>query len=332
MAGKRKGLGRGLNNLIPAAEENESAEEKESLETEKTEKKEAKEITKESPKENKTEVVKEVIKEVVKEVVKNEPLMVKITQIEPNENQPRKNFDENSLTELANSIRQYGMIQPIIVQKKDNYYEIIAGERRWRAAQIAGLKEVPVIVREDADQDTLELALIENIQRQDLNPIEEALAYKRLLEEYHLTQEEVADRVSKSRTAVTNAVRLLKLCRAVQEMVENGELSGGHARALIPVEDEEQQVAMAEKIMNKGMSVRETEKMVKEYLNPKKLAEKEEKQKDPQVEATYATLEEKLKSAMGTKVSIKQKNENAGTIVIEYYSLEELERLTEQLL
>lgn len=200
--------------------------------------------------------------------------IVKLSQIEPNRNQPRKNFNEDSLQELADSIKQFGIIQPLIVQKKDNYYEIIAGERRWRAARIAGVKEVPVIIKDFSEQEVMEIAIIENIQREDLNPIEEAQAYKRLLEEYNLKQDEVAERVSKSRAAVTNSMRLLKLSEKVQEMLIDEMISSGHARALLAIEDEEMQYNLAVKVMDEKLSVRETEKLVKSINNPKKATEK----------------------------------------------------------
>ena len=190
---------------------------------------------------------------------KKSETMVKITMVEPNGGQPRKNFDEDSLMELAESIRQFGLLQPILVQDKKDHYEIIAGERRWRAAKIAGLKEIPVIIKKLTDQEVVEISLIENIQRENLNPIEEAQAYRRLLTEFNLKQDEVAERVSKSRTAVTNSMRLLKLCDEVQQMVVNEMLTTGHARALLAIEDPEEQYRIAQKVFDEKLSVREVE-------------------------------------------------------------------------
>ena len=258
---------------------------------------------------------------------KDGTLMVKLSKVEPNREQPRKNFDEDSLQELAESLKQFGMLQPILVQNRGDYYEIIAGERRWRAAKIAGLKEVPVIVRELTDQEIVEISLIENIQREDLNPIEEAQAYKRLLTEFHLKQDEVAERVSKSRTAVTNSMRLLKLCDEVQKMVVDDMISTGHARALISIEDPEEQYLIAQKIFDENLSVRETEKLVKKIQNNKDIPVEKKKVSDPAMEAIYHDLEEKMKSILGTKVAINKKDEQKGKIEIEYYSMDELDRI-----
>ena len=269
--------------------------------------------------------MKEVIKEVVKEVKVPADTMMKISDIEPNRDQPRKNFDKEALEELADSIKQFGIIQPIVVQKKEDYYEIIAGERRWRAAKLAKLKEVPVIIKEFSPQEVMEIALIENIQRRDLNPIEEALAYKSLIDEYHLKQDELAKRVSKSRTAIANSMRLLKLTEEVQNMLVNNEISMGHARALLSLEQEELQLEAAKKIAENGLSVRETEKLVKSILNPK-----QSKLPIPSSEAAiYNSLSDKLREKLGTKVSINNKKNGKGKIEIEYYSPEELERLLE---
>lgn len=306
MAAKRKGLGKGINNLIPETDVIRSTPKK------KTEKK---------------EVVKEVVKEVIKEVkvpVSGDTMM-KISDIEPNREQPRKNFDKEALQELADSIKQFGIIQPIVVQKKDDYYEIIAGERRWRAAKLAKLKEVPVIIKEYSDREVMEIALIENIQRKDLNPIEEALAYKSLIDEYSLKQEELANRVSKSRTAIANSMRLLKLTDSVQNMLINDEISMGHARALLTLEQEDLQIEAAKTIVSKGLSVRDTEKLVKSILNTKQV-----KLPIPSAEAAiYDAIANKLREKMGTKVSINHKKNGKGKIEIEYYSQEELERLLE---
>ena len=219
----------------------------------------------------------EAVKPIMKEETGQAETLVKITKVEPNREQPRKTFDEDTLQELADSIKQFGLLQPILVQDRKDYFEIIAGERRWRAAKLAGLKEVPVIVKNYTEQEIMEISLIENIQREDLNPIEEAIAYKRLLEDFHLKQDELAERVSKSRTTITNSMRLLRLCEYVQQMIIDGKLTTGHARALISIEDEEQQKQLAERIFDEKLSVREVEKIVKGILNPvEKKPEKEE--------------------------------------------------------
>lgn len=254
--------------------------------------------------------------------------MVRISRIEPNREQPRKKFEEHTLEELAESIRQHGVIQPLIVQEKNGYYEIIAGERRWRAAKLAGLTELPVIVRELSVQEAMQISLIENIQREDLNPIEEATAYQRLIDEFNLKQEELADRVSKSRTAITNSLRLLKLTKDVQEMVAEGVLSGGHARCLVVIENETKQIEIANKIVENHLSVRETEKLIKN-IQAKGKKKKTKEKTDPALEAVYEDIEKQLKEILGTKVEIKKKNKNAGKIEISYYSQEELERVLE---
>ena len=294
MAAKRNGLGKGLDSLIP----NKTAG--------KPEKPSAKKSSDDSKKEDKTGEV-----------------MVKINSVEPNREQPRKDFDEDSLVELADSIKQFGILQPLIVQQKKDYYEIIAGERRWRAAKMAGIKEVPVIIKNYTDQEIVEISLIENIQRENLNPIEEAMAFKRLLEEFDLKQDEVAERVSKSRTAVTNSMRLLKLSERVQQMIIDDMISTGHARALLALDDEEQQYQLANRIFDEKLSVRETEKLVKALKDPKKMVKKEK------IEHTfvYENLEERMKGIIGTKVRVNPKANGKGKIEIEYYSEDELERI-----
>ena len=257
--------------------------------------------------------------------VKEPTTTVKITMVEPNREQPRKNFDQDALEELADSIKQYGLIQPIVVQDRKTYYEIIAGERRWRAAKIAGLKEVPVIIKNYTEQEIVEISLIENIQRENLNPIEEAMAYKRLLNEFNLKQDEVAARVSKSRTAVTNSMRLLKLCDEVQQMIIDEMITTGHARALISVEDPEQQYILAQKIFDEKLSVRDVEKLVKDLGKTKK--EKKAKEKDKALEVIYQEIEQKLKDKVGTKVSITSKGDGAGKLEIEFYNHDDLERI-----
>ena len=253
--------------------------------------------------------------------------LVKITKVEPNREQPRKNFDEEALKELSESIKQFGLLQPILVQDRKDYYEIIAGERRWRAAKLAGLKEVPVIIRNYTEQEIVEISLIENIQREDLNPIEEAQAYKRLLTEFNLKQEEVAERVSKSRTAVTNSVRLLKLSDPVQQMVIEDKISTGHARALLAVEDSEKQLELANKICNEKLSVRDVEKLVKNVQKPTK----PKKVDDQTLQVIYQDIEEKLKQKLSTKVSITSKGDGAGKIEIEFYNHEDLDRLLDMI-
>ncbi|MCB5601441.1 ParB/RepB/Spo0J family partition protein [Blautia hansenii] len=274
-----------------------------------------------------TKVTKKDTEEKVKE--EGSVLIVKMTQIEPNRSQPRKQFDEDALLELSESIKQFGVLQPLLVQKKGDYYEIIAGERRWRASKLAGLKEVPVIVKDFSEQETVEISLIENIQRENLNPIEEAAAYKRLMEEFHLKQDVIAERVSKSRTAVTNSMRLLKLDERVQQMLVDEMLTTGHARALLAIENKDEQHAAAVKVFDEKLNVRETEKLVKLLLNPAE--PKPEKEKNFAEDLVYEQLEEKIKGIIGSKVAIRRKNRDKGKIEIEYYSQEELERIVELL-
>lgn len=298
MAVKRGGLGKGLDSLIP------------------------------EPKKAKAAVPKQTSQDKDKEETKGGEFIVSINKVEPNREQPRKAFEEDALYELSDSIKQFGVLQPLLVQKKKDYYEIIAGERRWRAAKMAGIKEIPVIVKEYTEQEVLEIALIENIQRENLNPIEEAMAFKQLLTVYNLKQDEVAERVSKSRTAVTNSMRLLKLSEKVQQMVIDDMISTGHARALLAIDNEEQQYALAIRIFDEKLSVREIEKIIKELKNPKKKVEK----RIVENSFIYQDLEEKMKAVIGTKVSINQKAKGKGKIEIEYYSDEELERIYEMIL
>lgn len=265
---------------------------------------------------------KETKKEVVE--VKKIEEFIDINKIEPNKEQPRKSFNEDSLIELSESIKQHGIVQPLVVTKKDDYFEIIAGERRWRAAKKAGLKEVPVVVKDYSPQEIMEIALIENIQREDLNPVEEAMAYQRLIKEYDLKQDEVAERVSKSRTAITNSLRLLKLDDRVQNMLIQESISSGHARALLAVKEGDEQYNLAMKIFDEKLSVRETEKLIKS-LNKQK-GEKPKK-KELKNDFVYRDLEEKLKMITGTKVVINRKTEKSGKIEIEYYNQEDLEKI-----
>ncbi len=302
---QKRGLGKGLDSLIPSS----------------------------VLKQNVGTRVSETKKSSVQTAKVEEPMLettMKITKIEPNRSQPRKNFDEQALKELADSIKKVGVISPILVQKKEDRYIIIAGERRWRAAKLAGLKEVPVIVREYTEREIAEIALIENIQREDLNPIEEASAYKRLIEEFHLKQEEVAECVSKSRSAVTNSLRLLKLPEEVQQLVMENALSMGHARALLAIEDREKQLALAQRVIDENLSVRDIEKLVKATEKPAK----EKAVLDEQLQTIYASYEERMKQALATKVAISpsSKKKGAGKLEIDFYSADDFERIVEKLM
>lgn len=299
MPAKKGGLGKGLDTIIPKG--------KNVIPAKKTEEK--------------------VIEKVVEKVVHAEQ-MVKISKIEPNREQPRRNFEEDALLELADSIKQFGVLQPLLVQKKGDFYEIIAGERRWRAAKLAGVKEVPVIVKDYTKQEIVEIALIENIQRENLNPIEEAMAYKKLLNEFHLKQDEVAERVSKSRTAVTNSMRLLKLDEKIQQMIVDEMISTGHARALLAIESKEEQYNLAMRIFDEKLSVREVEAIIRQMKNPKQPKER----KVVKNSFIYKDLEERMISVFGTKVNVNQKGKGKGKIEIEYYSDAELERIFDLLM
>lgn len=261
---------------------------------------------------------------------KGSETLVKISSVEPNREQPRKNFDEDALQELSDSIKQFGLLQPILVQDRQDHYEIIAGERRWRAAKIAGLKEVPVIIKNLDEREIVEISLIENIQRENLNPIEEAQAYKRLLTEFNLKQDEVAERVSKSRTAVTNSMRLLKLCDEVQQMVIDDMISTGHARAILSIEDPEQQYMIAQKIFDEKMSVRDVEKFIKNLNKPN--SKKANTEKNKSIEYIYQDTAEKMKQSLGTKVNISAKENGSGKIEIEFFSHEDFDRLVEMII
>ncbi len=281
--------------------------------------------TSQSKKTGTKEVIKEVIKEVPKEIT------LKIKDIEINKDQPRKQFNEDSIQELADSITQHGIIEPLVVTKRKKYYLLVSGERRWRAAMKAGLKEVPVIIKDYTDQEVLEIGLIENIQREDLNPIEEALAYQKLINEFNLKQDDVAERVSKSRTAITNTLRLLKLSEQVQEMVIDEKLSNGHARALLGIENPELQYETACKVFDERLSVRETEKLVKRLLNDSSSPKNESSATEEDLSFLYKDLEEKFKYKLGAKTTIKAKNNEKGKIEIEYFSKEELEHIMEMI-
>ena len=315
MAGRKNGLGRGLDALFP--EKKSAVKESVKKATVKTE--------------NKTVVPEKTTDDTTEESNrstighKKTAMIVKISSVEPNVNQPRKQFDEDALLELSESIKQYGVLQPLLVSDKKDYYEKIAGERRWRAAKLAGLKEIPVIVKEFSEQELVEISLIENIQREDLNPVEEAMAYKRLIDEFHLKQDEIAERVGKSRTAVTNAMRLLKLSEKVQQMLIDEMITAGHARAILSIADKEKQESIAMKIFDEKLSVRETEALVKRMLEPPKTAKKSKFSSAE--DAIYESLEEKMKSIMGTRVQIHRKKNDKGKIEIEYYSKDELERI-----
>lgn len=318
----RKGLGKGLDSLIPSVVPGTASAAKKKTSSRLDTNAGDQEI---NNNQNEPIIVEKVVEKIVEKVVeKKAETFVKISMVGPNKEQPRKEFEEDALLELADSIKQFGVLQPILVKKKDDFYEIIAGERRWRAAKMAGLKEIPVIVKEFTDLEVVEVSLIENIQRENLNPIEEALAYKRLLEEFHLKQDEIAEKVSKSRTSITNAVRLLKLDDRVQKMVIDEMLTTGHVRALLAIEDKEKQYNLAMQIFDRKLSVRETEKLVRNIVEPK---EKIEKKVDIARSAIYESLEERMKNILGTKVSIHQRSKHKGQIEIEYYSEQELERI-----
>ena len=283
-----------------------------------------------------TEPAPDVLKDAGPEYSRQEPVTVRISEVEPNRDQPRKHFDEEKLAELSESIKTYGILQPILVQKKEDYYEIIAGERRWRAALKAGLKEIPVIIREYSDQEILELSLIENIQREDLNPIEEAEAYKRLMDEFGMSQEEMAGRVSKSRSAVANSLRLLKLQEEVRKMLIDGQISMGHARALLPLEIAEEQIAAAQKVADRHMSVRDTEKMVRDILKTNEAPAPEKKrpaepQEDPSIQIIYKQIEDRLQQTLHTKVQIQRKRNGHGKLLIDFYSSDDLDKIIDRL-
>ena len=254
---------------------------------------------------------------------------IDINKVEPNRKQPRKSFNEDSLIELSENIKQFGIIMPLLVKQREGYYEIIAGERRWRAAKMAGLTEVPVIIKDVSEQQIVEISLIENIQREDLNPIEEAQAYRRLLEEFHLKQDEVAERVNKSRTAVAKSMRLLKLDDRVQQMLIEDLISTGHARAILGITDNEKQYEFAQQVLDKKLSVREVEKEVKRLAKESKETSgtAEPVKLDPKLVAVLSEQEEKLKVILGTKVAIRAKDNERGKIEIEYYSSEGLNTL-----
>ena len=357
MARKHGGLGRGLNALIPMREEVEKAMKSadgEGVEILFAEDEEAEnppvqiKLVEPEPQDVSRETIVETPKEQPVQETKKSPekekasddlknaVTVRISEVEPNREQPRKAFDEEKLTELSESIKSVGLLQPILVQKRDGYYEIIAGERRWRAALKAGLKEIPVMIRNYSEKEILELSLIENIQREDLNPIEEAQAYKRLMDEFQMGQAEVAKRVSKSRSAVANALRLLKLDEQVQKMVIGGQLTMGHARALLPLEIPEEQLSLAQKIIDKQLSVRETEKLVKDLLRTgektgTRIARPEDREEDPSIAVIYKQIEERLQQTLHTKVSIQRKRNGHGKLQIDFYNSDDLEKIIDRL-
>lgn len=306
----RGGLGKGLGSLIPGGEGAKAA----------------KPVASKASSEEKKVEIKEVVKEVVKEVKVQEPLYVKLRDLDPNKNQPRKDFDEAALQELSESIKLHGIIQPLVVKKTGKRYLIIAGERRFRAAKLAGLKEVPVVLKDYTEQEVTEIALIENIQRENLNPVEEARAYRQLVDEFGLKQEEVAGKVSKSRASVANSMRLLKLRAEVLDMVADGRLSTGHGKVLLEIVDPDLQLQAAEKIAKENLSVRQTEKLVKDLTSPKKEGSEKAALTNEQA---YGQLQDRLCEKLGTKVFVRRKSENTGKIEIDYYSFEELERILE---
>ena len=292
----KKGLGKGLDSLIPMGK---------------------KEAATPAP-----AAVKEA-----SEAVKDGVTMVKITKVEPNREQPRRKFDEDALQELSDSIKQFGVLQPLVVQDRKDHYEIIAGERRWRASKLAGLKEVPVIIKDYTEQEIVEISLIENIQREDLNAIEEAQAYKRLAEEFNLKQDAIAERVSKSRSEITNSMRLLKLCPDVQQMIVDEMLSKGHARTLLAVEDPVKQYELAQRAFDEKLSVRDIEKLVKQLAKPAK----EKPVTDEKLQMFYDDVAEKLKKALGTKVTISGKGKGAGVLTVEFYNGDDLDKIVDKL-
>ncbi len=326
---KHRGLGRGLDVLIPVSEEPEQeklSEDETANEEQKNNPQQTEDKDSTSRPKGKTEGSAAAKDELQKE---NLVTMVRLTKVEPDRNQPRKNFDPEKLQELSDSIKNKGLLEPIIVQEYEDHYEIIAGERRWRACKLAGLKEIPVIIKNYEDRERVEISLIENIQREDLNPIEEANAYKRLIDEFHLKQDELAERVSKNRSSIANSMRLLKLSAKVQEMVINGLLSMGHARALLAVEDKETQISLAEEIVEKKLSVRETERAI-QLLNRKKTEKKEDK--DPSLQLIYKDLASKMNAALGMKVSIKDKGKKRGSIEISFENQEDLEKIMDKIM
>lgn len=293
MAAKKRGLGKGLDSLIPSGK------------------------IKVTGKSGGNALIDE----------KDAVIEISINLVEPDREQPRKSFNEDELNDLADSIKGHGIFQPLLVQKKEDYYEIVAGERRWRAAKIAGLKEVPCIVREFSELEKVEIQLIENIQREDLNPIEEAQAYRRLVDEFHMKQDEVAEVIGKDRTTITNSMRLLNLVEEVQEFLIDKKLTPGHARALLSITDKDKQVEIATKVFDEKMTVRDTEKLVKSLDKPKK-----PKKLTPEaLQLIYRQLEDKIRERIGAKVTIKPIDEKKGRIEFEYFSQEELEEIVNKI-
>ncbi len=294
----KKGLGKGLDALIPNVVKSDTAEEN-----------------------------TKAAREQSKNATDDARTMVSINKVEPNRKQPRRKFDEDALQELSDSIKIHGLISPILVQNRGDHYEIIAGERRWRASKLAGLKEVPVIIGNYSEKEILEISLIENMQRKDLNPIEEARGFKRLVDEYDLTQDEIAETLSKSRSAITNSIRLLKLSDKVQEMLIEDLISAGHGRALLAIEDTEKQEEVAQRIVDERLNVRDVEKLVNALKKPAK----PRPVTDEALKVFYHDMEENLKMAVGTKVSISGKGNGAGTVTIEFYNNEDLDRIAAKL-
>ena len=254
---------------------------------------------------------------------------LKITEVEPNKDQPRKTFNEDDLLELADSIKQHGIITPLLVTKRNGMYMIVAGERRWRAARKAGLKEVPAVVKNLTDEEIAEIAIIENLQRVGINPIEEAFAFKQLIDNHGYTQDQVAEKISKSRVYVTNSMRLLKLTKKVQDMVIGEMLTAGHARALLSITNEADQEEIAQQVFDSNLSVRETEKLVKNLGKTTK--KKTQTKANPSIDAVYADVSEKCKQALGTKVEVTSKGDGVGVIQIEFYNNDDLEKIINRL-
>ncbi len=340
MAVQRRGLGKGLDSMIPNKKKVISQESDRQQSEEKNQNADSQNVSRETSTDETDSLHQESAE--IRTAGKSEPesdtadelsekqiVHVRISKIEPNKSQPRKQFNEDALQELADSISRYGVIQPLLVYNRQSYYEIIAGERRWRAAKLAGLKEVPVIIKNYSEREKVEVSLIENIQRENLNPIEEAKAYRRLTEEFGLKQDELAESVSKSRTAITNSMRLLKLTDEVQKMVESEMISSGHARALLAIENPETQKSAAIKVFDEKLSVRDTERLVKKLMSQS--VKPVERFRDTSQDAVYESIEERLKMIIGTKVAIQRKKDNKGKIEIEYYSHDDFERIIDLL-
>ena len=293
----KRGLGKGLDALIPSKVPTTNREDKEASQNNKS--------------------------------TEGQVVELNITEVERNKDQPRKTFDEDALLELSDSIKQHGIITPLLVTKRNDRYMIVAGERRWRAAKKAGLKTVPVVIKDLTDEEISEIAIIENLQREGINAIEEAFAFKKLIDDYDYTQDQVADKISKSRVYVTNSLRLLKLSKKVQDMVIQEMLTAGHARALLSVTNETEQSEIAQRVFDNKLSVRETEKLVKNLGKTPKI--KPQNNTNSSINAVYADVSEKCKQALGTKVEVTSKGDGAGVIQIEFYNNDDLEKIIERI-